>query len=203
MNGLTDGLQNRNHIVSIVFNGKHKILGNPGKLEEGISLYKRVPAELAAHTPWNQIASKYHVSTKTIASIRSKNGQPGTKSDSEGELAARVFELFDGGVRPSQVVRRLRFPPDLVSKLMRQYIRLSGHENPLCRECRKEGIAFGKSIPEVRYTCYWGLDDIVWNLADPNEKKRFIDALESGKIPQYRQGCYGDLLDADFDAYTS
>lgn len=44
----------------------------------------------------------------------------------EGSAAAEVFALIDEGVRPVDIVKRLRIHPDTVEKLVRQHARMCG-----------------------------------------------------------------------------
>ncbi len=80
---------------------------------------------LRTGTPWHEISPRLHVSPKIIARIRA--GAQGREVPTEGQVAARVFALFEDGHKPIQAVIRLKLPPALVNQLWADWSRMRGH----------------------------------------------------------------------------
>ena len=143
------------------------------------NLDEQVLTELAKHTPWNVIAKRYHISTKTISQIRGK--KTGVKSESE--IAAQVFELFRRGMKPHNVVIRLRQHPEVVGKLFEQYKELTGHDNNFCSQCWKDSTDFAKSFYAViEHPCSLCGKDLTWHLLEKKDKEQIMGMLKDGGI---------------------
>lgn len=164
--------------------------GSEGKLGE--SLEKQVLAELEAHTPWNVIAKKYRISTKTIAKIREKRLGAGD----EGEVAAEVFELFKKGVTPAEVVIRLKLPPKVVKELFEEFKEMTEHHNRICSSCYTRALNTFKQLYAggvIFYPCRICGKDMVWHLDREEDRRQIISILERGGIRNwYHTGCKKD-----------
>lgn len=82
---------------------------NQGKPKETIE--EQVKRDLEAQVPWNVISKTRHVSTKTISAIKNKGI---SAASSDGEIAARAYNLFECGVGPIGVVIELKHPPEVI-----------------------------------------------------------------------------------------
>ena len=124
------------------------------------------------HTPWNIIAKKYHVSTKTISSIRNK--QQGTKNYGD-ELAAKVFELFEKGNSPIDAVIKLNVNPKIVSEFFEEWKDMTEHKNISCNKCAKRALEIYKEKyvkGVIFYPCSKCGDDMIWRLDNEEKKNR-------------------------------
>jgi DNA-binding CsgD family transcriptional regulator len=83
----------------------------------------------------SQIASKLKVDEKTVRKYATlpkrrmgNNNAHGllekTAAESRGKLAAKLFEFFERGVRPEQVVVRAQEPPEVVLELHKRWVEL-------------------------------------------------------------------------------
>ncbi len=95
--------------------------GSNGKLTESIET--QIRRELEKRTPWNLIAQRYHVSSKTISKIR--DGEA-AKSQREGEIAAAAFTLFERGVGVVGAVIELKQPPEVIERYYEKWVEQKG-----------------------------------------------------------------------------
>lgn len=98
-------------------------------------LEQKILSDLAARKPWDYIAKKYHVSTKTIQKIRDRKQGVGR---SEGEVSALAFSMFQKGCKPTKVVIELKQPAKTVQALYEEWAEMNG--GLLLRKSVKEGI---------------------------------------------------------------
>lgn len=71
------------------------------------SLESKILEELEKNTPWNVIAQKFHVSTKTIAKVK-RDHLSQKSSVSEAEVSSKAFQLFETRMDPVNVTIELK-----------------------------------------------------------------------------------------------
>lgn len=95
--------------------------GIEGKAKESIE--EQIERMLEKRVPWNVIARELHVSTKTINDVKNKGI---SKVNSEGDVAARAYSLFERGVGPIGAVIELKQPPEIVERLYAKWLEQKG-----------------------------------------------------------------------------
>lgn len=122
-------------------------------------LEKAVLAELAKRTPWDKIAKKFKVSSKTINRIKAKHTGA---SRTEGEVAAKAFDMFQSGRKPVRVVIELQQPPGVIWSLYEEWAKM-----------RDAWLISGSTRDE--------LSDQIWSSADydASSQSNFVDAVKA------------------------
>lgn len=69
---------------------------------------------------------------REVVTVRQRQAM-GSLGSTAGDVAAAVFELLEAGVEPTQIVIRLRVPPDAVEALRAQYVEM--RRSSKCKRC--------------------------------------------------------------------
>ncbi|MFQ5969996.1 MAG: hypothetical protein ACE5J2_05840 [Nitrososphaerales archaeon] len=163
------------------------------------NLKKEVLRDLRVHVPWQKIAKKYHISTKTIQAI--KEGDEG-RVRSKGEVAAQAFELFENGEDPVAVTIILKELPELVQDLYDKWVEM--RDALLIPKSTKEELfeAINQSIGYrvydldsltntiknlledivIKFPCYVCRVNMVWNLDKSEDREQIVRILKKGGI---------------------
>ncbi len=157
--------------------------GKQGKQEKGLE--DQILSDLQARVPWNTIAQRYRVSTKRIQQIKERHEMKEVRTR-EGEFAAKVFELLGKGMKPHEIVIRLKAHPDEIMGLWDKYRVLTNHTNPLCEDCwhvawtvavRYKGI--------LEYPCHVCGEKMLWDISKKDRRDFIMKLLVKGGIGAY------------------
>jgi hypothetical protein len=147
------------------------------------SLEPQILQALEDHTPWNMIAKKFRVSTKTISAIRAKH----QKAAGEDRMASKVFKLLGAGMAPDLIVVKLRVHPDTVLKLVEQYEKLKEHTSEFCNHCFCEGERSGLKYALIKSPCAAGCGrNVEFDLLEDSDRRIIMEILRRGGIDEWR-----------------
>jgi hypothetical protein len=97
--------------------------------------------------------------------------------ENQGERAARVFQEFEKGKKPHQVVISLKLAPGEISSFWVEY-----------QDLKKRGMQAIEE-PEILYPCSVCSEDMCWDFADSRDCEDLYELLENGGID--RRSCIG------------
>jgi hypothetical protein len=135
---------------------------------------------LEAHTPWNEIAKRFKVSSKTIAKIAKSR-----KSQADANSAVQVFNLLSGGMTPEKIVIKLGIHPNLVGELLEQFEILKAYNPSRRDESYKDGYRAGCQDCTIIHPCKICGKNMTFDLSQGRDRKQIMDILEQGGISNW------------------
>jgi predicted RNA-binding Zn-ribbon protein involved in translation (DUF1610 family) len=127
-----------------------------------------------------ELSRKFHINPVQISLLKKKYFPENPLSLSQdqikstGERAARVFEQFEGGRKPHEVVISLKLPPDEIIGFWEQYQKLKVETSA------KNTVSIEE--PEIQWACSICGEQIVWDLRSQEDCTDLVEILEAGGI---------------------
>jgi DNA-binding CsgD family transcriptional regulator len=141
---------------------------------------QQILAALHDHMPWNEIARRFKVSSKTIARIAKSR-----KSQADAKSAVEVFKLLSRGVRPEKIVIGLGIHPNLVGELLEQFEILKEYDPARCDRCFEDGYRAGCEDCTLRFPCMYCGKDMIYDLSREEDRKTITGILQQGGISRW------------------
>lgn len=141
---------------------------------------QQILKELEDHVPWNEIARKHKVSSKTIAKIAKSK-----KSQADAKSAVQVFEFLSRGMTPEKIVIKLGIHPNQVGELLEQFEILKAYNPSRRDESYRDGYRAGCQDCAIIHPCKICGKDLVFDLSQGRDRKQIMNILEQGGISNW------------------